>query len=121
MSSCRFCHSSGSQRKKTETAKRETNTCVSLLAFFCLQRAEESVKHEGINDTNFSWCPWNDFQRTKRVIRETGDQRKNQDHSDHIENIYRSVENLRRHAVTQNSIKKTLVKIGMKNSQGLKK
>ena len=34
--------------------------------FESCNRAEKSLKYEGDNDTNGSWCPWNDSQGPRK-------------------------------------------------------
>ena len=70
------------------------------------QRVEKAVEHESDSDTNWSWCTQNSSQRLGKEIRETGNHRKNQDHTDNStvkisKNTQKSPGHLRRLAVIQ--------------------
>ena len=86
------------------------------------QRAEKAVEREDDGDTNCSWSPGNGPQRPGK---ETKDQRKNRDHSDHgtikiSQNTSNSAGDLRSLAVTQKKKKHTLLKTSVKTSERIK-
>ena len=54
-------------KKKTEKKRQILGSCL---------RTEDVEEHEGVGDTNCTWCSWNGPKETEEI----GDQRKNQDH-----------------------------------------
>ena len=93
--------------KRKESKKKNIGSC---------QKDEKTVEHEGNSDTNYSWCTWNSPQGLEKQTRGTGNQSKNQDHSDHssvkiCKDILKNAGNLRRLAVIQNLVKDYQLKL----------
>ena len=76
LSTREFCHSRGPQRenKRKQNDKQILRSC---------RKAKKAVEHEGDSDTYCCWCTWNSPQWLEKETQGIGDQRKNQNSSDH--------------------------------------
>ena len=68
------------------------------------------MEHEGDDETNCSWCTWNNPQRIGKGTGKFGNKRKSRDHPDYsitkiAQNTKKSPGNLRKFAVNQTPVK----------------
>ena len=79
----------------------------------CRQRTKKAMEHESNSNTNYNWCTRNNLQRLGKGAGRVGNWRMSQDHPNYSivkigQNIEKSPGELRKHAVTQISVKDQL-------------